>query len=96
MGRDEDDLDTAWQRCWTNGSHLYEVEVFDPGQRHQSLKNLVTDDSVALTVTQCSVIANSSVPPRRPRRLVHAGQAGPGPARGLHDLRTVGPGLLDQ
>ena len=60
MGRDQDGIWTAWgNAAWSNGTYLYEVEVFDPISG-AIVKNLVTDPySVALTVnSQRSVIAN--------------------------------------
>jgi pullulanase-type alpha-1,6-glucosidase len=60
MGRDQDGIWTAWgNAAWTNGSYLYEVEVFDP-IGGTVVKNLVTDPySVALTEnSKRSVIAN--------------------------------------
>ena len=69
MGRDQDGIWTAWGKpAWSNGTYLYEVEVFDP-VGGTVVKNLVTDPySVALTVnSERSVIANLGAPALTPR-----------------------------
>ena len=60
MSRDLDGIWTAWGNAkWSNGTYLYEIEVFDPVSR-TVVTNQVTDPySVALTINSTrSVITN--------------------------------------